>query len=424
MKNAIFSTILFFLASLTLFAQQKTAVICGKLIDGNGTQPVSNAVILIEGERIAAIGTRALLTADYEVIDLSAFTVLPGLIDVHVHPLISEEDYQVSHLKNSSAGKALRGLKNVQRWLQEGWTTIRVAGDADVFYAHFAIRDAINSGMFTGPRIFGAGHYLSITGGGGDINDMAPEQKIIADGLIVDGAEEMRKAVRTEIKNGSDWIKLLVTGAFMSAGDNPQNAHFSNEEIRVAVEEATKRGVPLMAHAHGTGGINQAIKLGARSIEHGSFLTEESIALFLEYDAYLVPTLSVGTYFETELKKSQALSKAIELGKKYRTGVRAMLSKAIARGVKIGVGSDNVGFPPNFAAKEFGLLVELGMTPMQAIQAGTRVNAELLMQAKDIGTIEAGKFADIIAVQGDPLEDITELERVRFVMKSGEVIRE
>jgi len=307
--------------------------------------------------------------------------------------------------------------------LHEGWTTIRVAGDADVQYAHFEIRDAINKGLFDGPRIFGAGHYISITGGGGDINYISPEQKIIADGLIVDGVDEMRKAVRTEIKNGSDWIKLLVTGAFMSAGDNPQNVQFSDEEIKVAVEEARRRGVPVMAHAHATEGINRSIKLGARSIEHGTFLNDESIDLFLEYGTYLIPTIYIGEYMLEEYSKSEAQSKSYELTQKYRDTYLKMYAKAIKRGVNIGVGSDNVGFPANFAANEFVEFVKLGMTPYEAIKAGTITNAELLMQENDIGSIEDGKYADIIATRYNPLDDISELTRVKFVMKGGKTIK-
>lgn len=420
------SIALFFICSMcciALCAQDKIAIRCGSLIDGNSQKAISNAVIFIEGDRIIKIGTRENIPKEYRVIDLKEHTVLPGLIDAHVHPLVFGDDYQVNHLRGSSASKALWGLKTVQNWLNEGWTTLRIAGDADVHYAHFAIRDAINSGHFAGPRIFGAGHYISVTGGGGDINFMAPEQAIIADGLIADGPGEMLKAIRNEIKYGSDWIKIMVTGAFMSAGDNPQNVHFSEDEIKAAMAEAQRRDVPVMAHAHSTEGIKMAIKAGVRSIEHGTFLDEESIDLMLQYGTYLIPTIYIGEHFLEEENQSEALSKAIELTKKYRTAYRKMYARAIKKGVKIGVGSDNVGFPPNFSAKEFGEFVALGMSPMQAIQAGTRINAELLQKETDIGTLEAGKFADIIAVKGDPLKDISELERVVFVMKGGKVIK-
>ncbi len=243
------------------------------------------------------------------------------------------------------------------------------------------------------------------------------------DGLVVDGVEEMRKAVRNEIKYGSDWIKLLVTGAFMTAGDNPQNVHFSKEELAVAIDEANRRDVPVMAHAHSAEGIKMSIKAGAKTIEHGSFLDDEGIDLFLKNGTYLIPTLTIGKWFLEFNENSQALAKAIALTKKYRPEVEAMLSKAIKAGVKVGVGTDLTGTDPEYCANEFSELVRLGMTPMQAIQAGTKVNAEALGKIKDIGTIEGRKFADLVAVKGDPLKDINELKKVKFVMKGGKVIK-
>lgn len=423
MKKVLLLSISIILFSVTSNAQEKTAIICGKLITAEDNKVYNNTVIIIKADKIVEIGTRDIIKPDYKIIDLTEYTVLPGLIDAHVHPLIYGDDYQVNHLKGSSAFNALRGLKTVQNWLNEGWTSIRVAGDADTQYAHFEIRDAINAGLFDGPRIYGAGHYLSVTGGGGDVNFFSPDQSVISDGLVVDGVDEIQKAIREEIKYGSDWIKLLVTGAFMSEGDDPKNVQFSDEEIIAAVEEAKRRGIPVMAHAHATEGINKAIKFGARSIEHGTFLNDESIDLFLEYDVFLIPTVSVGEYGLETWKDSKAQAKMYELTKKFREDSWKMYSKSIERGVKIGVGSDNVGFPPNFAATEFRLLVKLGMTPLQAIMAGTKVNAELLMKDDEIGSIKVGKLADIIATKENPLDDISELSRVEFVMKGGKVIK-
>jgi imidazolonepropionase-like amidohydrolase len=278
--------------------------------------------------------------------------------------------------------------------------------------------------MFQGPRIYGAGHWISTTGGGGDLNFFSYEQNgVKVDGLIADGPEEIRKAVREEIKYGSDWIKLLVTGAFMTAGDNPQNVHFSPEELKMAVEEAARRDVPIMAHAHSAEGIKMSILAGAKTIEHGSFLDDEGIALLLKHNTYLIPTLTIGKWFLEFNEQSQALAKAIALTKKYRAQIEAMLSKAIKAGVKVGVGTDLTGTNPEYHVNEFYELVRLGMTPMQAIQAGTRVNAEALGKINDLGTIEAGKFADIIAVNDNPLTDIKALGNVKFVMKGGKIIR-
>ena len=420
-KKSLFALLVFFVSGQFLFAQ-KTVILCKSLIDGTG-EIIPNAAVLIDGKKIVSIGTKNNLPKDAAVLDLSDYTLLPGLIDAHVHPDLSTDDYQVAHLKTSSAGKALSGLKAVQDLLNAGWTTLRVAGDGDVGYANMEIKNAINKGLFFGPHIYGAAHYLSVTGGGGDVNFFSYEQKIIPDGLIVDGPEEIRKAIRNEIKYGSDWIKILETGAFMTTGDNPQNVHFSQEELKVAVEEAARRDVPIMAHAHATEGIKQAVKAGVRSIEHGSYLDEEAIDLMIEYKTYLIPTLTIDLYFQEKLFDSKALVKAIDLAKTSREEVYKNLRIAIKKGVKVGVGTDYIGWPADYSAREFAELVKLGMTPMQAIQAGTKVNAEMLHKENEIGTIEAGKLADIIAVKGDPLKDLSELQRVKFVMMAGKIIK-
>lgn len=404
---------------------QTTAIICKQIIDGRSDKPNINSVIVVEDQRIKAIGGKDIIPKGATVVDLQGYTILPGFIDLHCHPLgDGDDDYQTYHLKNSSADKAMQGLSNVQGMLNAGWTAIRVPGDLDVGYAPFAIRDAINKGMFTGPHIYGAGHWISVTGGGGDINFFSYEQSgVIVDGLVVDGVEEMRKAVREEIKYGSDWIKLLVSGAFMTAGDNPQNVHFSKEELEVALDEATRRDVPVMAHAHSTEAIKMSIKAGARTIEHGSFIDDECIELMKQHGTYLVPTLTIGKWFLEFNENSKALEKAIALTKKHRSGIEKMLTKAIHSGVKVAVGTDLTGIDPQYCANEFSELVRLGMTPMQAIQAGTRLGAEALGKEKEFGTLEIGKLADLVAVKGDPLADINELKKVRFVMIGGKIVK-
>jgi imidazolonepropionase-like amidohydrolase len=409
------------LTTLGLSAQ-KTVLLCKKLIDGTG-KVIDNPAIIIEGKKITGILKKSEAPKEATVIDLGDYTVLPGLIDAHVHTNYNSDDYQVAHLRQSSAAKTLTALKQLQDLLAEGWTTVRIAGDADVEYGSMEIKKAINKGLFVGPHIHGAAHYLSVTGGGGDINFMSHEQKIIPDGLIVNGPEEVRKAVRDEIKFGSDWIKILVTGAFMTVGDNPQNVHFSPEELKMAVDEAARREVPVMAHAHATEGIKQAVRAGVRSIEHGSYMDEEAIDLMIQHGTYLIPTLTIDLYFKEKIADSKALSKAIELAKDSRAELYSNLRLAIKKGLKIGLGTDYIGWTPNFSAREFSEYVSLGMTQMQAIQAGTKVNAELLQKDKEIGTIEIGKLADIIAVKGDPLKDISELQKVKFVMINGTVVK-
>jgi imidazolonepropionase-like amidohydrolase len=423
MRALTLSAFILPMLAVTSLHGQKTAILCKTLIDGTGAVIDAPAVI-IEGDHIVAVEKKQALPADVKIIDLHEYTLLPGLIDAHVHPNeAAEDDYQVAHLRKSSAAKALTSLKNVQDLLSAGWTCLRVAGDADVGYSDFEVRNAIDKGLFTGPHIYGAGHYMSVTGGGGDINFFSYEQPVIPDGLIVNGPEEVRKAVRTEIKYGSDWIKILETGAFMTAGDNPKNVHFSPEELKAAVEEAARRDVPVMAHAHATEGIKEAIKAGVRSIEHGTYMDEEAIDLMVSHGTWLIPTLTIDVYMQEQFTNSKALSKAVDLANSSRAIMYKMLRLAVKKGVKIGIGTDYIGWPAGFSAHEFEELVKIGMTPMQAIQAGTRVNAELLRKDKLIGTIEPGKLADLIAVKGDPLKDITELRRVKFVMMGGKVVK-
>ncbi len=420
MNKYIISISLLLLSSISI--AQKTALFCKTLLDGTG-KTIANPVVLIDGDRIIAIGTRDNIPKNVTVIDLGDYTLLPGLIDLHVHPNLTVEDYQVDYLRGSSASKALMGLKNVQNLLAAGWTTLRVAGDGDVGYANMEIKKAINKGLFVGPHIYGAGHYMSVTGGGGDINFLSYEQKVIPDGLIVNGPEEVRRAVREEIKYGSDWKKLLVTGAFMTVGDNPNNVHFSAEELKAAVEEAARRDVPVMAHAHAAEGIKMAVKAGARTIEHGSFIDEEAMDLMIQHGTWLIPTFAIHLYYDEEMPDNKAVQKSIEIGRKTKESMYANMRLAVKKGVKFGLGSDDVGWPAEYSAKEFSEYVKVGMTPMQAIMCATKVNAEILKKEKEIGTVEVGKLADMIAVKGDPLKDISELQRVKFVMIGGKVVK-
>ena len=403
---------------------QTLALVPDRVIDGRAAKARTDAVVLVEGERITAVGGRSEIPAGATVIELPGTTLMPGMINAHEHPLMYESDYQNAHLQDSSARKALMGLAGVQRHLLAGWTSIRVMGDADVFYAAQELRKVIDAGIFLGPRLSGAGHYLSITGGGGDVNFLSPEQHVIADGLVVDGPEEVRKAIRREIKYGSDWIKLLVTGAFMSVGDNPKNIAFSPEELRAAVEEADRHGLPVAAHAHAAEGIKQAVLAGVRSIEHGTYIDAEATRMMAKRGTFLVPTIYIGDYY-AGTGDLLAQQKNDDYIKNDRANFLAAIGRAHKAGVKITVGIDlgGYGVDPKVFAREFAVLHEAGMTPMEAIQAGTRVNAELLQWDDRLGTIEAGKLADIIAVAGNPLEELSVLEEVSFVMIGGKVVK-
>jgi imidazolonepropionase-like amidohydrolase len=405
-------------------AAAPVALVADRVIDGVAGEARTNTVVVTDGEKIVAIGDRSVIPAGAKVIELPGRTLMPGFINCHEHPLMYADDYQAAHLQSSSAHKALMGLAGLQRMLLAGWTSIRVMGDADVHYANQDLRKTIDAGVFVAPRLTGAAHYLSITGGGGDVNYFSPEQRVIADGLVVDGPEEIRKAIRNEIKYGSDWIKLLVTGAYMSVGDDPRNVAFSLEELRAAVDEANRHGVPVAAHAHATDGIKQAVAAGVRSIEHGTFIDEEGMKMMAAKGTFLVPTVYMGDYY-TEGDKLRAQDKQDDYAANQRGKFVAAIGRAHDLGVKIAVGIDLGGYAvdPVVFVREMAVFVEAGFTPMEAIQAGTRVGAELLRWEDRLGTVQAGKLADLVAVGGNPLEDMKALERVEFVMIGGRVVK-
>ena len=400
------------------------ALVSDTLIDGISENGLNNKVVLVKKNVISDIVPVTEIPPNAIRIDLPGTTLMPGMINAHEHPMIYRHDYQNAHLEASSAYKALLGLSNLQNLLLAGWTTIRVMGDADVYYAVQDLKRIIEEGVFWGPRLTGAAHYISVTGGGGDINYLSPEQNVIADGLIVDGVDEIRKAIRQEIKYGSDWIKIMVTGAFMSVGDHPKNVSFSPEELAAAVTEAKRQNVPVAAHAHATEGINQAIISGVRSIEHGSFINQKSIDLMVKHGTFLVPTIYVGDYYALSGKLREQ-TKNDDFYLSFRDSWLQLIGKAHRSGVKIAVGSDLCGpmVESTVCAREFATLIEAGLTPMAAIKAGTIVGAELLRWDDRIGSIEVGKIADIIAVLGNPLETIEALENPVFVMKDGQIIK-
>ena len=412
--------------SITLISSvsaEQYALVSDGVIDGKSNELLENKAVIVTDSKITGIVALGLIPEQAVRVNLPGTTLMPGMINVHEHPLLYKNDYQNGHLQASSAYKALLGLATLQGLLKAGWTSIRVMGDGDIYYANQDLKKIIDSGVFIGPRLTGAAHYISITGGGGDVNYLSPEQNVIADGLIADGPDEIRKAIRKEIKYGSDWIKIMVTGAFMSVGDNPKNVSFSPEELRAAIEEASRHNIPVAAHAHATDGVNQAIIAGARSIEHGSYLDEESIALMVEHETYYVPTIYVGDYYANS-GKLLAQSKNDDFYLSFRDDWLKMIGKAHRAGVKIAVGSDLCGYAiePHVCAREFATLVEAGLSPMDAIKAGTSVGAELLQWDDQIGSIEVDKLADIIAVPENPLVDISALEKPVFVMKNGQII--
>jgi imidazolonepropionase-like amidohydrolase len=398
-----------------------TAILCGVLIDVDNAKTIRGATILVEGNKITAVGTSVQVPDGARVIDLSSTTVLPGMFDLHCHILGSPDGAG----RGSAADNVLNGVRNAEKVLLSGFTTIRDPGGGAPGYANVSLREAIDRGWFIGPRMRVAGRFLSITGGHGDNNGVAPERETEGEN-IVNGTEEMRKAVRRDVKFECDWIKLYATGGFFSAGDDPGQQHFSDEEMQVAVEEATRLGVFVSAHAHGTEGIKAAVRAGVRTIEHGTFIDDEGIELMKKKGAFLVPTLRTIEELgkEPPSDASEGWKKAYELSRKHFKRMMENVGKAMERGVKTAFGSDMITLPHGLAAQELRLHVEAGQSPMEAIRSATIVSAEALDMNRETGSIAVGKYADIIAITGNPLDDVTLLEKVGFVMKDGKVCKD
>ncbi len=395
---------------------------CGRLLDPGSERVLSNVSVRVEGGRIAAVGAPAGSAPAATTIDLSALTCLPGLIDLHAHILINPGDVLADSLRKSSARKALEGLRNAQVRLQNGFTTLRDPGDEDLYYSTIEIRDAIARGDFTGPRLFVAAHMISSTGGHGDFNDLAPDLALQVPNVVVDGPDALRRAVREEVKHGADWIKLAATGGVMSAADDPRAQAFTDEELRAAVDEAHRHGRKVTVHAIGTGGIKAALRAGVDGIEHGILIDDEGIRMMKERGVWLVPTIYVLDYIIEDGARTGIPPDRIEKAKHLQAERDKCVSAAFAAGVKVAFGSDTI-FPHEHAAREFARMVRLGLTPAQAIRAATVSAAEVLGIENEVGKIEAGRVADIVAVAGDPLKDVTTLESVAFVMKSGRVVK-
>jgi imidazolonepropionase-like amidohydrolase len=405
-----------------------TAIRAGTLIDGTGAAPVKNAVILVQGDRITAVGRSVQVPAGATVIDLSGETVLPGFIDAHVHlafRTIGDGDWQHARLTEMPSQLALLGAVHAQQTLEAGFTTVRVVGTAD--FGDIALRNAINAGWIQGPRIVAAGISFGIRGGHCDgTNGLQPGALGREGGVevgVADGVEEVRNAVRYAVKYGADVIKICATGGVLSLTDSAGVQQYTEEEMRAIVETATQLDRRVAAHAHGTAGIKAAVRAGVTSIEHGSILDAEAVALMKHHGTWLVPTLLAGFTVES-LATAGRLPPPIA-AKALAIAPRMHNSFKLARdgGVKIALGTDAGVMHHGTNAREFGLMVRYGMTPMEAIVAGTLNGATLLGVERDAGTLAVGKRADLVAVQGDPLQNIQVLERVDFVMKDGKVFK-
>ena len=397
----------------------RLALKAGRLLDVRTGEVTTNAVIVVEDDRVASIGKTA--PEGLQVVDLSGLTVLPGLTDCHAHILGNPKDESpTADLRMSSAQGAIWGMHNLQIWLDHGFTALRVAGEADLGYGQLALRDSIEHGLITGPRIVSAGNFVSVTGGHGDADVLAPDQELPRRPNLADTVEDVNRAVRRDIKHGVDWIKLMATGGVMDPNSDYRVQELSEEQMARAVEVAHRAGKRVMAHAEGTAGIKAATRAGVDSIEHGTVLDEEGAALMAQKGTWLVPTLFTFQHGVEVGASHGADLVSVEKGKEILKLQQPAFALALKHHLKIAYGVDD---DPDFVSKEFGALVRGGMTPLQAIQAATVNASQLLGREKEIGTVEPGKYADLVAVEGDPLTDIGAMEHVVFVMKGGDVIK-
>jgi imidazolonepropionase-like amidohydrolase len=421
MRRILAAVLLNLVLTLLAAAQSphRVAIRAGKLIDGKSDKPVENALILIEEDKIVSVAPGGSAPAGVEVLDLSKSTVLPGFIDAHTHVLlqgdITAEEYDEQLLKQSIPYRAILAARNAHIALSHGFTSIRDLETEGAMYADVDVKTAIANGEVPGPRMQVATRAMTPTG-------MYPllgyswELKVPVGVQYVDGADGARKAVREQVMYGADWIKYYSDRRYHFESDGVLHSmvNFTDEEAKAIVDEAHRLGKKVAAHAIGSDGIAAALRAGVDTIEHGDGLTDALMAEMAKKGVYWVPTITVGVYVAPGRGGNWEKMAALE---------RDNFSKALKKGVKIALGTDAGGFDWRKLnqAKEFEYYVQYGMTPMQAIRAGTSVPAELLGWGDKVGTIEAGKWADIVAVSGDPLKDITELQRVVFVMKGGAV---
>src|SRR5467141_2752544 len=400
-----------------------------RLIDGTGAPPIRNAVIVVNDNKIAAVGIAGSVSipADAKVIDLGDVTLLPGFIDAHTHLIgrvLGDPEGDMASVRDYDSFGAILGVLHARDTLMAGFTSVRNVGASGRF-DDMALRKAINEGWTPGPRIETAGHAIGITGGHCDQDGFRPGVMQLGpmDG-VANGPEEIRAAVRYQIKYGADVIKTCATGGVLSEGDAVGATQYSFEELKALVEEANKLDRKVAAHAHGAEGIKLAVRAGVSSIEHGSFLDEEGARMMAQRGTFLVPTLSASEAVEKAAKNGVLKGLRAEKALAAAASIRHAIKIAVANKIQIALGTDAGVIPHGANAREFELMVEWGgMSNMDSIRAGTMNGAKLLGWDKNLGSLSSGKWADIVAVSGDPLKDIHAMERVVFVMKNGVVYR-
>src|SRR6266568_4766844 len=424
--NMMRRSLLFFAVLLFAYAasgqQPSQAILAGKLIDVRTGQVRTHAYILIAGDRIQSISDAP--PAGVPLTDLSAYTVLPGLIDAHGHILSNPTTQNfAAQLRTSIPQATVWGVYNLRLWLDHGFTSVRDACEGPADYPQFALRDSVKRGLILGPRITAAGSCISITGGHGDGAPFSPDLELPRGRNVADTVDDVDHVVRRDIKYGADWIKLMATGGVMDAISDYHVQELSEQQMAAAVEIAHRAGKKVMAHAEGAVGIKAAVRAGVDSIEHGTMLDEEGARLMEEHHTWLVPTLYCFQHdMETGLSKGRDPD-SFAKGQEIMAAQGPAFKLALAHHIRIvyGVDDDDV---EESVSKEFGALVGGGLSTLGALQAATINAATMLEKDKDVGTLEPGRFADLVAVKGDPLADISVMEHVDFVMQGGQVIKD
>jgi imidazolonepropionase-like amidohydrolase len=399
----------------------------GHLVDVVAGEVRDAQLITIRGDRIESVESES-GTYPPGVLDLSAYSVLPGLIDCHAH-LIGEVESGHGYaalVQRSAAQEALSGVRNARETILAGFTSVR---DVGTFRAlvDVALREAINRGDVLGPRMMCAGAYVTCASGAGDVTGLAPDiDAVVPRDLrygVSNSADEVRDAVRRILHGGADFIKMLATGAVLTAGTTPGAPEFSESELRAGVEEAALYGTHVAAHAHGAEGIKRAVRAGVRSIEHGSLMDDEAIAMMADAGTYLVADVWNGDWIAQQGRAQGWSAEVLRKNEETTDAQRQGFAKCVEAGVKIAYGTDSGVYPHQMSAKQLAYMVKFGMTPMQAVQCATVVAAELMGWQERVGAIEPGRLADVIAVEGDPLQDLDRFTDVAFVMKGGDIVK-
>jgi imidazolonepropionase-like amidohydrolase len=406
-----------------IFAQssQHIAIHAGHVLDVATGKMLADQLLVIEDGKVVSVGAAASAKApaDATRIELPNATIVPGLIDAHTH-LTMNPEFGYETLAISTPREALIGAKNARVTLLAGFTTVRNVGAGS--FTDVALRDAVNAGDVPGPRILASGPALGITGGHCD-NNMLPFQYHATDDGVADGIAAVQHKVRENIKYGADVIKICATGGVLSLGDDPEQSQYTIEEMKAIVADAHRLGRKVAAHAHGAEGIRWASEAGVDSIEHGSYIDDAAIAVMKEHGTYLVPTLYLGDWMIDNAGLTRLPPPLLAKAQVVIPAARKNIAHAFSSGVKVAFGTDAAVYPHGMNAHEFAVMVKLGLTPLQAIQAATINAADLLGWSGKVGTLAPGAWADIIAVDGDPVKDVTTLEHVKFVMKGGDVVK-